>query len=312
MSFLLSDAKTYLRDRDRDDNSSRGARIYTRIANDALNALHQLGKFDWMRRFGDLIFNAAYNTGTVSINAGATAVTGVGTTFTAAMTGRYIRFQGETLQYLFTYVGATSGTISPAYAGTSNLAGVAFEITEDRVALPTRFRDYAWPSTDSVVVPRMIPKPLEELRAMRKLLRVTTFPWYYATEWVDVSTPAVPTPYMWVWPAVQNKRVITLPYYTWPAELTLDAEAFGLPNASAEAVLREFLKAYLYLEQEQADKFSAQLGVAEKMGREALANFRAQDEQTQREIWTPEKDKDPWRPLQQVFPGFVAGETFQA
>ena len=55
---------------------------------------------DWQMIVSDGNFQtvASYNTGTVSVTAGSTAVTGVGTTFTAAMTvddGYKIKFSGN-------------------------------------------------------------------------------------------------------------------------------------------------------------------------------------------------------------------------
>ena len=73
---------------------------------------------------------ADYATGTVSVNANATAVTGSGTTFTAAMVGRYIRFGSEATKYRITARGsATALTITPAYRGSANLSGSSYNIT---------------------------------------------------------------------------------------------------------------------------------------------------------------------------------------
>lgn len=72
---------------------------------------------------------------------GATAVTfGASSNITAAYNGRMIRFNGETEDYVFTYVGATSGTIDRAFrtrlsgvgtagsAGATGLSAVRWEI----------------------------------------------------------------------------------------------------------------------------------------------------------------------------------------
>lgn len=82
------------------------------------------------KRFGALQ-NADYTTGTASITSGATAVTGSGTTFTAAMVGRYIKFtSGDSLLYeIASYSSATSIAITKPYEG-STVSGSAFNIGE--------------------------------------------------------------------------------------------------------------------------------------------------------------------------------------
>lgn len=81
------------------------------------------------KRFGRLA-TADYTTGTVSITAGAKAVTGVGTTFTAAMVGRFIRFDdGDNLLYeIAAYTDATHITLTKPYEGASSVSGSTYNI----------------------------------------------------------------------------------------------------------------------------------------------------------------------------------------
>lgn len=73
---------------------------------------------------------ADYNTGTVSINANDTTVTGSGTTLTAAMVGRYIRFGSQTTKYrITTFTDTTHVEVTPPYRESSNLSGSAYVIT---------------------------------------------------------------------------------------------------------------------------------------------------------------------------------------
>lgn len=65
-----------------------------------------------------------YGTGTVAATNGSNAVTGSGTTWTAAMTGMYIAING--VYYAFTRTGNTTGTISPNFAGTTGTYGNAY------------------------------------------------------------------------------------------------------------------------------------------------------------------------------------------
>lgn len=61
------------------------------------------------------ILVAPYDTGTVAVTNGSTTVTGTGTTWTSAMTGRKFTLSIGGPYYRFTYVSATSGTLSEAY-----------------------------------------------------------------------------------------------------------------------------------------------------------------------------------------------------
>ena len=60
-----------------------------------------------------------YSTGTVAITKGANALTGTGTTWTSAMTGMTFRIDGDSEEYIFTYVSATTGTLDKNYNDTT-------------------------------------------------------------------------------------------------------------------------------------------------------------------------------------------------
>jgi hypothetical protein len=78
----------------------------------------------------------AYTTGTVTIAAGATSGTGVGTTFTSAMTGRLIRFAELLEIYTFTFVSTTAFTIDRALEGDDDQSAVSFRIWQPVYELP--------------------------------------------------------------------------------------------------------------------------------------------------------------------------------
>jgi len=89
-----------------------------------------------------LTTSAYYSTGTVACTAGATSLTGSGTTWTATMTnnnGWKIKFAGLDNVYAFTYVSATSATISPALEGSTNISGQTYVLFKDEYALPSNF-----------------------------------------------------------------------------------------------------------------------------------------------------------------------------
>lgn len=109
---------------------------YKRRVNDIYaRDLPAIKEFQFMRTTTSVTIPAAYRTGTASVASGGTAVTGVGTTWTSTMTGRKIKFDGNDDIYVFTYVGPTSATISPAYTGSTALSGGGYTIYQDTFSL---------------------------------------------------------------------------------------------------------------------------------------------------------------------------------
>lgn len=78
----------------------------------------------------DIVTVAPYRTGTVAVTNGLNTVTGTGTTFTSAMTGRRFRVLGRYELYTFTYVSATSGTLDRVYEGDTDTAAT-YEIFQN-------------------------------------------------------------------------------------------------------------------------------------------------------------------------------------
>lgn len=76
---------------------------------------------------------AKYTTGTIAVTNGSATVTGSGTTFTAAMVGRYLQITaatGDGLWYKVSgYGSATSITLENYYQGTT-VSGVAYQVAE--------------------------------------------------------------------------------------------------------------------------------------------------------------------------------------
>lgn len=79
---------------------------------------------------------AKYDTGTIAITAGATAVTLTGGTFTAAMTGRRIRIANRSEFYTFSFLTGSTGTIDRAYEG-DTIADSAYRIWQAIFSLPS-------------------------------------------------------------------------------------------------------------------------------------------------------------------------------
>jgi hypothetical protein len=287
MALTLTLAREFLRDYNKDDSSTKAYRIYDQIANDSNYELHTLGEFDFDRRKTRLSYAAKYNTGTVSISAGGTAVTGSGTTFTSAMTGRYIRFNNEAQTYKFTYVSGTSATVE-TYLGSSNLSAVTYEITDERQAFPTRMRSVIRCVVDSpntAAVYDLHPISLDEIEELR-LSRVSTdvAPTYYAHEYADPASGANPAGYIWVHPAPSSKRIVTLTYLKWPPVLTAAGDDFGLP-VEAEPVLKRYMLGALFIEQGDLNRGMAMRNEAKADAKRLLSSARITQESYQREEW---------------------------
>jgi uncharacterized protein len=69
-----------------------------------------------------------YSTGTLTLTNGSKAVTGVGTTFTSAMTGQALRVDTRREFYQFTQAGATTGTLDRPYEGPTG-SGLTYSIS---------------------------------------------------------------------------------------------------------------------------------------------------------------------------------------
>jgi hypothetical protein len=82
--------------------------------------------FDFKKKVVD-ISTADYTTGTISITSGTTVVTGSGTTFTAAMVGRYLKTTDGLWYEIATFTSTTVIGLTKAYAG-STISGATYAI----------------------------------------------------------------------------------------------------------------------------------------------------------------------------------------
>ncbi|MGH8743849.1 MAG: hypothetical protein ACREUY_06170, partial [Burkholderiales bacterium] len=91
------------------------ATILTNYINSRLREI--LNRNDWLRLIvtGTIQSVAAYDAGTLAVLEGAASLTGSGTTWTSAMTGRKMRISSRNEYYSFTYVSATSATLERVY-----------------------------------------------------------------------------------------------------------------------------------------------------------------------------------------------------
>lgn len=294
-AWTLLEGKQFCRDNNFDDTSARGTRNIVKICNDALSAMHEIGKWDFMQRIGTLTFKAPASTGTVSVNAAGTTVTGVGTAFAAADVGSYIRMNGENDTYIITARASTTSITIAAYQGAANLSAVTYEITNERVQLPSRFRDFERPVLTTEGWQLMKAPSLLDLLQMRIFYQQTGTPRLYAIEEAEVSSVA--TPYIWIYPSPSAQRVIQFVYYAWPAEAALDADDFGLPAVeAARRIHRLFIKAYISEQQGNASKFGGQLQYAQAEARKCLGLFRQNTDTRQKRMWSAEREPNTLTP----------------
>ena len=99
---------------------------------------------DWnpIVKESNLSMSASYKTGTVAITAGSANITGTGTTWTTAMIatdGYKIKISGNDNVYDFTYASATTGTISPALSGATDLSAKTYTIYREEYSLASDF-----------------------------------------------------------------------------------------------------------------------------------------------------------------------------
>lgn len=292
MAWTLADIRIFCRDLDHEDGSTRAQRVYDRIANDANRDLHEAGNFIFDRVRGRLVYPALLS-GTCSVSVDGTAVT-AGSGFTTADVGKHLRFRGEPTQYLVSaYVGATALTLGEAYRGASAVSAGAFQLTQDRMALPTRFRSMDRVALD-VVERRLKFVELDTLAHHRMHRRDVSIPYLWSVEMYATGTQldagTSKAPYLWLYPSPSDKRIVEFYYFEWPVEMSDAAHGIGAPQP-AEKVHREFIKAHLLLEQGKVQEHQTQMSLAKRMAMDTLSAYRVTSNLDVKREWTPEADE---------------------
>jgi len=109
--------------------------LVNRIMNRTLSRISGFSAWPFYLDEGFFTTVAEYTTGTASVTNGSASVTGSGTTFTAAMVGRKIRFNGENAYYrILTFSSATDITLEAPYQGTTDTAAT-FSVYQDEYRL---------------------------------------------------------------------------------------------------------------------------------------------------------------------------------
>lgn len=294
MPLTLSDIRQFIQDHASQDSSSKGLRIADKIANSALHTLHTLGVWDFNRGLIRLAYAAAKSDGVVSVAAGGTVVTGVGTAFAAADNGKYLRFNGESLQYRITAAPAlATACTAEAYKGSIALSAVNYALTQDRVALPNRFR-MALREEHSNEIGGLEEITLTQLLWMRMHERATGTPLYCAFDGgadPDATTGGSPTKYLWVYPSPAEAFILQIPAVLRPNVMSQTTDGISAPE-EAEASYLELIRALIYRENGDFEKFTSQYQLARSAILNDLSAFRARSTFNQREMWDSSVDED--------------------
>lgn len=100
-----------------------------------------LDQLPWKRLEGETVIQAppSYQTGTLTATQGSNAIVGVGTTWTAQMTGLTIRIANAPEYYVFAFVDATHATLDRTFEQ-ANLSGATYRIDQNIFLLPISCR----------------------------------------------------------------------------------------------------------------------------------------------------------------------------
>lgn len=105
---------------------------------DALNYVDAKTNWEFLLKEKILNIQETYSTGTVSVTAGTTTVTGTGTVWSTGWQYKTIRFGDRQMPYAIASFGSgTSLTLDSALSGSSNITGGNYLIYQKRYALPT-------------------------------------------------------------------------------------------------------------------------------------------------------------------------------
>lgn len=227
----------------------------------------------WTRLRLDAILEtvAPYDTGTVAVTNGSSAVTLTGGTWTTGMTGRSFRAGTRSEFYTFAYVSATTGTLNRAYEGDTD-AAASYRIFKNIYALPANCRileDDAFANFSLGPLKRLSRAELNLSAAARGAYGT---PSYWASSMDDSSSP--PNLQIELYPVPD--RAIGIPYeYVAEASVPGTASAAFLPWMEPSTALFEGVCGKIYRTPAFKDLAASQLAAA--AAKEALSTMRANE-----------------------------------
>lgn len=183
----------------------------------------------------DTVLNtvAVYQAGTIAVTGGSAAVTGTGTTWTAAMTSRKIRVTGRSEWYTFTRTANTTGTLDRAYEG-DDAAAAEYKIFQNIYALPSAAKLIELLDNPRLGKP-MLSKTQGELSDISAGRIAVGEPQFYAP--ASESADATPLHQVELYPIPLFAAGYPLQYQQAPADFTgANTSAAPLPWVSDEAI----------------------------------------------------------------------------
>jgi hypothetical protein len=104
----------------------------------AINYVDAKANWEFLLKSAQINIQPTYSTGTVAISAGGTAVTGTGTTWSAAWVYRTIKFASRQLPYkVSSFGGVTTATLASALSGSDAITADTYVVYQQRYALPS-------------------------------------------------------------------------------------------------------------------------------------------------------------------------------
>jgi hypothetical protein len=183
--------------------------------------------------------NAPYTTGTVTATNGSAIIAGSGTTFTAAMVGRYLSVGDTVPQRIITFTGPTSITIDTAWSG-ATVSNQNYAIVHMRLALPTdaeRVERLSGPTWN------LVRRSLAFINEYDPRRRVRADPLVFAETERRGSPTAYAAPEIELWPVPSQEKMYRAVYRAAIPSPTADGDSFilnedmVLHNALAHALM---------------------------------------------------------------------------
>jgi hypothetical protein len=131
----VTNLKTYARFQVRGNVGTATDTMLLSAINDALFTAAKEFKHSWLQTDGNLVFNAAYTTGTLTLTNGSAVVTLAGGTFPTWAADGAIYYNGQAFQVL-SRDSATQVTLTTNWAG-ATVSGVSYVIYQDAYDLPS-------------------------------------------------------------------------------------------------------------------------------------------------------------------------------
>jgi len=208
----------------------------------ALNWVDSQANWEFLHKETNLNVEAPYSTGTVSVTAGTTAVTGAGLVWNTGWRYKTIKFADRQMPYLIASFGSpTTLILTTALSGTANISSGDYQIYQRRYALPSdcepgrdlfiRGPRATGPDGDGII-PKRGKLSFDKLADPHFTAGRTV---YYSDDEYD-QTNNVPTIALHPWPTLAGEYFLS--YYTKLTVPTADGARIMIPEAFEMAVVK--------------------------------------------------------------------------